>query len=176
MFAKISIGVLVVLGLFLSYVATRDGKFHYERSGLIQAPKEKIYPYISQFKLCSEWSPYEKNAPNMKKEFTGVDGEVGSKMVFESQESGSGSLEFLNLVPNESAELRLLMTAPFAADHHIKYKLTTEGDATRFTWSMSGDGGFMGKLIGVLIDCEKMVGNQFLEGIQNLKVLMEAQK
>jgi hypothetical protein len=40
---------------------------------------------------------------------------------------------------------------------------------------MSGDGGFMGKLIGVFIDCEKMVAGDFEVGIKTLKDLIEKQ-
>ncbi len=46
-------------------------------------------------------------------------------------------------------------------------------NGVEMTWSMSGDGGFLGKLIGVFIDCEKMVKDQFVVGIKNLKVIVE---
>jgi hypothetical protein len=59
----------------------------------------------------------------------------------------------------------------------IQYSLTPEASGgTRFTWAMSGDGGFMGKLISVIIDCEKMIGGQFEQGIQNLKTVIESKK
>jgi hypothetical protein len=41
---------------------------------------------------------------------------------------------------------------------------------------MSGNGGFMGKLMTILIDCEAMVGDQFNAGIASLKALVEGQK
>lgn len=176
MLKKITLGLLAIAVVFLSYVATRESKFHYERSGIINASKEKIYPYISNLRLGSQWSPYEKMAPEMKKNFTGEDGKVGSKMDFESKEAGSGSVEITGLNPNESVDIKLIMTAPLKGENIIQYKLTPEGENTRFTWAMSGDGGFIGKLISVLIDCEKMVGGQFSDGIQNLKTLVESQK
>lgn len=172
---KIGLGLMAVIAVFLTYVATRDGKFHVERSGVIHASKEKIFPYISNLRLGGEWSPYEKMAPEMKKTYHGEDGHVGSKMEFESKEAGSGSIEILNIVPNESVSLRLIMTAPFKGDNRIEYKLTSEGDGTKFSWAMSGEGGFMGKLMAVLIDCEKMIGDQFSQGIANLKAVAEKQ-
>lgn len=173
---KIGLGLLVVLVLFLGYVSTRQSKFYYERSGLINAPAEKIFPYLSNFKLGSQWSPYEKIDPNMKKTFTGNDGEVGSIMEFEgNSDAGSGKLEMLSIAPNQLVDIKLTMTKPIFAENLIQYKLTPEGPATRFTWSMSGDGGFMTKLMTVFIDCEKMVGDQFNAGIANLKTIVEAQ-
>ena len=174
MWTKIGIGFVTVLALFLGYASTRESKFHFERSGLINASPEKIYPYISQFKLGSEWSPFEKVDPNMKKTYLGNDGEVGSKLVFDgNSEAGSGTLEILTLIPNQSVDIKLIMTKPMHAENLIQYKLTPEGDVTRFTWSMSGDSGFMGKLISVFIDCETMLDKPFTDGINNLKTIVE---
>lgn len=175
MILKIVIGVVVALAVFLGYVSTRDGNFRYERSGLINASAEKIFPYISQFKLGSQWSPYEKGL-EMPKTYGGTEGQVGSWMEFGPSKSGSGRLEILELVPNQTVKLSLHMTAPFDAKNIVIYTLTSESEGTRFTWAMQGDGGFMGKLMTTLIDCEKMVGGQFTEGINNLKILIESQK
>lgn len=174
MILKIFIGLIVVLALFLGYVSTRDGKFRYERSGLINASAEKIFPYISQFKLGAQWSPYEKGL-EMPKNYGGVEGQVGSWMEFGPSKSGSGRIEILETISNQMVKLNLHMTAPFEAKNLVTYRLSPEQNGTRFTWEMEGDGGFMGKLMNTLIDCEKMVGGQFTEGINNLKVLIESQ-
>ncbi|KYG70623.1 hypothetical protein AZI85_01425 [Bdellovibrio bacteriovorus] len=169
------LAVLVLLVAFLGYVSTREGKFKYVRSDLIQAPKDKIYPYISDLKLGAQWSPYEKADPTMKKSFSGPEAGVGATMSFEgNDQSGSGKIEIVKLTPQETVELKLTMIKPMHAENLVTYTLTSEGDATRFTWSMEGDGGFMGKLVHVFIDVEKMVGDQFVQGIQNLKALVEA--
>lgn len=177
MFIKIGLGVVVALVLFLGFVSTREGKFRYERSGIINAPADKIFPYLSQFSKGGLWSPYEKRDPNMKKTFAGEDGKVGSIMEFDgNSDVGAGKLEMLAVVPNERVEIKLTMTKPFTAENLIEYKLTSEGSGTRFAWIMSGDGGFLGKLIATIIDCEKMVAGDFTLGIENLKQVVEAQK
>lgn len=172
MVLKIIIGIGVVLALFLGYVSTRDGKFLYERSGVINASPEKIFPYISQFKLGGQWSPYEKGI-EMPKNYGGTEGQVGSWMEFGPSKSGSGRLEILELVPNEMVKLSLHMTAPFEAQNIVIYRLIPEKEGTRFSWAMEGNGGFMGKLMTTIIDCEKMVAGQFTDGINNLKTLIE---
>jgi len=177
MILKVVFSIAIVLGAFLLYVATRDGKFRYERSGLINSPPEKIFPYISDFKKGGTWSPYEKKDPGMKKTFSGQDGQVGSVMEFDgSRDVGSGRLEILKIVPNEEVDIKLTMTKPFHAENLVQYRLTRETSGTRFSWAMSGDGGFMGKLIAMIIDCEKMVAGEFSIGITNLKSVVEAQK
>jgi len=164
--ALISIGV--VLSLFLSYVASKDSKFNYSVSGQINAPVEKVFPYLSDIKLGSEWSPYERVDPNMKKQYE------GNKLIFDgNREAGSGSVEIVKVVPNELVVLKLIMTKPFYADNDIQYQVVSKDGGTYFTWSMSGDGGFLGKLMTTLIDCEGMVKGKFLEGIDNLKKIVE---
>lgn len=172
---KILISVVVVIVGFLGYVSTRESKFNYSVSGQINAPIDKVWPYVSDLKLGGEWSPFEKVDPKMKKEFVNGTNTVGSKLNFDGNaEAGSGSLEITNIVPNQSVDLNLIMTKPFPADHMINYRLVQVPGGTQFTWSMSGDGGFMGKLMSVFIDCEKMITDQFKKGISNLKTIVEA--
>ncbi len=177
MFKTIVLAVLFALLAFLGYVSTRESTFAFERSGVINAPAEKIFPYISSFQMCKMWNPYDNKDPNMKRNIMGTDGQVGSVMEFEGNtEAGSGKLEILKIVPNASVEIKLTMTKPIHANNIILYKLTPEGTGTRFTWAMSGDNGFMGKLISVFIDCEKMMAKDFDQGITQLKTIVETQK
>jgi hypothetical protein len=106
MWKKILLVVVILVLGFLGYVSTKEGKFHYEASGVIPSTPEKIFPYLSQFKLGGLWSPYEKVDPNMQKEFSGVDGEVGATMTFKgNKDAGAGKLEILKIVPNQSVEI-----------------------------------------------------------------------
>lgn len=177
MIANVLLVVGVLLLIFIGFIASREGKFHYERSGVIHASAAEIFPYISDFRKGELWSPYEKMDPAMKKTFRGPEAQVGSIMEFEGKpQAGSGSLEILKLVPNELVEIRLIMTKPFPADNIVRYKLSPESDGTRFTWTMSGDGGFIGKLLNFFVDCEALVAGQFSEGINSLKELVESQR
>lgn len=170
-----ALGFIGLLALFCIFISTREGKFRYERSDVIKAPPEKIFPYLIDFKRGHEWSPYEKMDTNMKKTFSGPDMAVGSTMDFDgNQDAGSGKLEILQIVPNELVQIRLTMLKPFEAVNLVEYRLTPEADGTRFTWTMSGDSGFIGKLLNFFVDCEKMVADQFSAGISNLKTLIES--
>lgn len=177
MIAKVSYSITAILIIFLAYVSTREGKFRYERSGVIDAPADKIFPYISNLKMGHLWSPYEKKDPDMKKTFSGTEGAVGSIMEFEgNKDVGSGTLEILKIVPNELVHIKLHMKKPFDGENLIEYILTPDGTGTRFSWAMAGDGGYITKLMTLFIDCEKMVAGDFSIGIENLKQVVESQK
>ncbi len=165
---------VIFIAVFLIYVATRNPYFLYERSGIIKATPEKIFPYLSDFQKGYKWSPYEKKDPHMQKIFRGPDGQVGSVMEFEgNKDTGSGQLEFLKIIPYELVEIQLTMIKPIPAVNKVQYKLTPEPEGTKLTWTMSGKGGFLGKMMTVLIDCEKLIADQFTEGINNLKNVVE---
>lgn len=175
MIKNVLLGIVGIIVLFLAYASTREGKFNYEKSVVINAPAEKIYPYISNFKNGSAWNSFDQKDPNIKRSYTGNDGEAGSRMDFEGNaEAGSGYLEMLSVTANSEAQMKLVMTKPIHAENLIVYKLTPEaGGGTRFTWSMSGDGGLMGKIINIFIDCEKMITGEFDKSFNNLKMIVE---
>ncbi len=169
------IGTLSTLVLFLAYISTRESRFRYERNGFIQAPVEPVFALVSSFKNGQKWNPFAQKDPNMKVSFRGEEGKPGFAMDFEgNREAGAGTLELLKLEPNQAVDIRLTMTKPFKAVNLIEYRLKPEANGTRFSWAMSGDGGFMGKLLNVFIDCEKMIAGEFEKGIENLKKISES--
>ena len=176
MLKKIPVVLGFALIAFLIYVQTRPAEFKYVRSGVIQASPQQIFPYLSQFKLGNAWSPYEKKDPKMQHTYAGAAEGVGQIMEFAgNQEVGKGRLEMLKVIPHSLVEIKLTMLEPIQGENIVQYSLAPESSGgTRFTWTMTGSGGFVSKLMGVLIDCEKMVAGDFEKGIQDLKVLVES--
>ena len=48
-----------------------------------------------------------------------------------------------------------------------------KGEATVVTWSMSGTNSFMGKAVGLFMNCDKMCGDMFEQGLANLSAVTE---
>ena len=69
--------------------------------------------------------------------------------------------------------MRLSMVKPFKADNTVKFTLQPEGSATAVTWAMSGRQPLLGKVMTLFIDCDKMIGRDFEEGLANLKAIAE---
>ena len=177
MLKKVLISLAVFIVTFGVLVSSRPDTFTVSRSGVILAPPGKIYPYLSNFKLGEQWSPFDSPDMKLKKTFSGNDGEVGSSMKFEGDMStGSGELTFLKLVPNELVYINLHMTSPMDAQNLVEYSLLPESGGTKFTWTMSGKNNFIAKMFSLFMDCEKMIGPEFEKGIANLKRVAEAQK
>lgn len=168
MILKIGLSLVVVLAVFLVFVSTKQSKFSYSVTMKMNAPVDKVFPYLSDLKLGSQWSPFEKADPNMKKEY------VGNKLIFSgNKDAGSGTLEILNTVPNQSVDLKLIMTAPIAVANDVKYEIIPVEGGSQVTWSMSGENGFFIKILSTFMNMEKMMQEQFTAGLNNLKAIVE---
>ena len=64
---------------------------------------------------------------------------------------------------------------PFEGTNDVELKIEPQGDETKLTWSMAGKNNFMAKAIGLVMDCEKMCGDQFEQGLANMKAIVEAE-
>ena len=67
--------------------------FRVERSILIDAPAEAIFPHIDDFHAWAAWSPYEKMDANLAKTFSGPARGVGAAYAWVGKKAGSGSME-----------------------------------------------------------------------------------
>lgn len=47
------------------------------------------------------------------------------------------------------------------------------GDGSQVSWAMSGTCNYIGKLVGIFINADKMIGGDFATGLANLKSLVE---
>jgi hypothetical protein len=99
---------------------------------------------------------------------------VGSAYTWSgNREVGEGTMTIIETKPGELVRARMDFRKPFAATNTVDFTFVPEGHHTLVGWSMYGPNNFMGKAISLFIDCDKMCGDQFSKGLQNLKALVE---
>ena len=86
---------------------------------------------------------------------------------------GRGSIEITESHPNSNIAMKLHMLKPMAALNRVEFKLAPSGNGTAVTWTMQGRQPFIGKIMTLFIDCDKMVGKQFEKGLASMKALAE---
>ncbi len=167
--------VLIVLGAaVVAYAATRPDTFRIERSIAISAPPEKIFAIIDDFNNFPAWSPWQKLDPAMKVVNSGAPRGKGAVSQWDGNDKvGAGRTEIIESVAPSRISMRLDMIRPFPASNLVDYTLEPKGGSTQVTWAMHGPQPLLAKVMGVFIDCEKMVGKDFEEGLANLKALAE---
>ena len=173
MLKKILLGLVAVIVIFLIVVALQPADFRISRTAVIAAPPASVFEQINTFQKWSDWSPWAKLDPNAKNTFEGPASGVGAKFAWSgNNEVGEGSMTITDSKPGERVLMDLVFTKPFAAKNVTEFTLKPEGMGTAVTWTMTGKNDFMGKAIGLIVNCDKMVGGQFEKGFENLKAVV----
>jgi hypothetical protein len=167
------VAIAVVIAGILLFVASKPDKFEYKRSATINAPSDRIFPFLNDLREHLKWSPFEKD-PDMKRVHSGALQGKGSMYEWDgNREVGAGRISIVDSTPSRIT-LDLQMTRPFACRNVVEFSLEPAGSGTTVIWAMRGAQPFIGKLMGLFIDCEKMCGSQFEIGLARLKSLAEA--
>jgi uncharacterized protein YndB with AHSA1/START domain len=169
--------LLLLLGLIGGVVAAaslRPDNFAISRSAIIDAPAPAIFNLIGDFHQWDAWSPWAKLDPQAKKHFDGFSGAVGSSFEWAGNARiRAGKLTVLECVRDEMLRMRLNFERPPKAAHLVTFVLSPAGEGTKVVWSMSGKNDFFGKLVGLFADMDKSRGEEFEQGLSNLKALLE---
>jgi hypothetical protein len=161
--------VLVVLGLALM----KPNDFRVERAITIKAPPDKIVPLIENFHAWTAWSPWEKRDPNLKRTYGGPPKGKGATYAWEGNKNvGSGAMEVLESGP-QKVRIKLDFLKPFEGHNTAEFTLVPAGDTTNLTWAMYGPNVFMGKVMQVFMDMDKMIGKDFEAGLADMKAAAE---
>ena len=159
------IAILLVIA-----IAGQPDEFKMSRSITIAAPPEKIFPHVNDLHQWKPWSPWVRLDPSAKSIFSGPDAGAGAAMRWEGNgKVGVGTMTITDSRPSERICLRLDFEKPMTATNFAEFNFKPEGGQTLVTWSMAGKNSLMGKIFGLFVNCDKMVGCQFEQGLANLK-------
>jgi uncharacterized protein YndB with AHSA1/START domain len=174
MIESIVIVVVVLIALLLIYAATRPASFRVERSAIINAPPEKIFPLINDFRKWEPWSPWEKVDPAVKRSYSGAASGEGAVYEWSGNKNiGQGRMEIVESSPASKIKLNIDFIKPFEAHNTIEFTLVPQSDSTLITQAMYGPSPFISRLMSVFCSMDKMVGKKYEEGLANLKALSE---
>jgi uncharacterized protein YndB with AHSA1/START domain len=174
MWKTIIIVVVLLIAGILIYASTKPDTFHVERTVNIKATPDKLFPYINDFHQWQPWSPYEKLDPAMTRRFSGAAAGEGAVYEWEgNSKAGAGRITITQAVPSSKILLNLEMLKPFAATNDVAFTLRPEGDTTQVTWAMDGRNTLLPKVMSLFLNMDAMVGDQFEEGLNNLKAVAE---
>jgi hypothetical protein len=175
----VSIGIILAIAVVIvaavAYIATRPEDFRVERSALIDAPSEVVFSIINDLHQWSRWSPYDKYDPNMKKTYEGPSTGPGSSYAWNGNNHvGEGRLTIVATKPGELVTMKLEFSRPFKCTNQVNFKLAASGRGTRVSWIMDGKYTFVAKAMKLFMDMDKMVGNDFEQGLANLNAVAQA--
>ena len=166
--------LLAVIAVFLVYVALKPADFRITRARSIQAPPEAIFALINDLHGFNRWNPFAQNDPLLKLDYSGPQTGLGANYEWSSTgKSGQGRMEIIESRAPSLVKMRLEFVKPFAAKNTAEFSLVPAGTATTVTWSMTGRNSYLHRLMGTILNFDKMVGGEFVKGLANLQVLVE---
>lgn len=167
------IAVAIVVGI-LGYAATRPDTFSYERRITINAPAQKIFPYINDFNNWLAWSPYEKKDPAMKRSYGATTIGKGASYEWDgNKDIGAGRMDITDVTEPSHIAIRLEFFRPFKAVNSADFTLLPVAGGTEVRWVMAGQANFISKIMGLFFDMDAMIGKDFEQGLTALKSISE---
>ncbi|MEO6016472.1 MAG: SRPBCC family protein [Polaromonas sp.] len=178
MFKTIAIIAAVVIVLFIAVVlvlaSNKPDTFRVQRQTTVQAPPEKIFALINDYKQWAAWSPWEKKDLAMKRSYSGPATGKGSTYAWESKEVGVGDMLITESVPSSLINIDLNFSKPFEAHNKVVFSLQPQpGGSTVVSWEMQGPAPLLSKVMQVFFSMDKMVGKDFEAGLADLKAAAE---
>lgn len=176
---KTALIVLIVLAAaavaLVAYAATRPDTFRVQRSKVINAPPDKIFPLIGNLRQMNTWNPFSKSDPTLKLAYSGPESGPGAAYDWDSEgHSGKGRIEITDANPPSRVAMTLTMIKPMQAHNLVEFTLRPQGGATEVTWTMTGvSRPLIAKIMDVLFSMDRMVGSQFEKGLEDLKAMAE---
>ncbi|HEX7883951.1 MAG TPA: SRPBCC family protein [Afipia sp.] len=171
----IAIGFAVVIGILLIAAARRPDTFRVQRSIDINAPAEKIFSLINDYRHWASWSPYENIDPAMQRTFSGAPNGKGSVYEWNGNKNvGRGRMEIMDTTPPSQIVIKLDFFSPFEAHNIAEFTVQSKGRATSVTWAMHGPVPFMAKIMHMFFNMDRMVGGQFQQGLASMKSVAES--
>lgn len=174
MLKKILIAAALLIVVFAVIVAMQPSEFRVARGALISAPPAAVFSKVNDLRTWQEFSPWAKLDPNAEITFSGPETGTGSSFAWAgNSEVGEGRMTIVESRPHELIRFKLEFVKPFEGTSIAEFTFNEQGAQTEVVWSMSGRNNFFFKAVGLFLDCEKMMGPQFEQGLANLKALSE---
>jgi uncharacterized protein YndB with AHSA1/START domain len=174
MIETILVIVVVAIAGMLGLAAMQPSAFRVERSTVVQAAPEKVFPLINDLHAFNSWNPYLKMDPETKGTYSGAPQGKGAAYAWESKKVGVGRMEITDTATPSKVMMRLDFFKPFAGTNVAEFTVDGRGGATNVTWAMSGQKSFVPKLMGLFFSMDNMIGKSFEDGLAELKSRAEA--
>lgn len=168
--------LIIVAVLVLAIVVVSQAlpsTYQAERSIVISAKSEAIFPWISTMKKWQDWTPWSvAKDPTLVYSYEGPESGEGAISKWESKTFGAGSMKVTVADPVQGIRFDLAFEqGKYTAQGRFIFTAVPEG--TKVTWRMEGNVSRnpLDRIFSVFMD--KMVGPDFEEGLGNLKKKVE---
>ena len=170
----IAVVLAIIIAVILILAATKPDTFRVERTAVVNAPADKVFPLIADFRQWLNWSPWEGRDPALKRSYSGAERGKGAVYAWDGNKNvGSGRMEILEATSPSTVVIQLDFLKPFEAHNTAEFTMLPQGGATSVIWVMQGPAPFLSKVMQVFMNMDRMIGRDFEAGLANLKTMTE---
>ena len=167
--------LFVLIALFVVAILTRPPTFTVRRSRLIAAPPEQVFAQVVDFWAWIAWSPWEGLDPHSSRTFGTVTAGPGATYGWAgNRKVGAGRMTISNVRVHENIGIDIEFFRPFKAKNVVSFQFAASNAGTTVTWTMQGKNTVMGKVMSLVIDCDKLIGGPFDQGLASLAKICES--
>lgn len=173
---KIILVLIIIAAIPFIAALFVNGEYAVEREITINQPKTKVFEYLKYLKNQDNFSVWSKIDPNMEKDFSGTDGEVGAINYWDSKSDsvGKGEQEIIAIQEGERIDFELRFFRPFEATDNAYFTTQDAGNNTTLVqWGFDGEMPYPMNLMLLFMDMEKNIAPALETGLSNLKELLE---
>lgn len=174
---KIGFVLLTLVALFFIIPLFVDGEYSVHKTVEINKPNDEVFDYAKHLKNQDEFSVWAQKDPNMKKTFTGTDGEIGFISAWDSknEEVGVGEQEIIAIEEGKKISFELRFKEPFeATDNAFISTESINENKTKVTWGFDGKMNYPMNIMMLFMDMEEMLGPDLQNGLNNMKDNLES--
>lgn len=168
---RIFIVVMAILLLLLGIGFMLPGAWKVERSVVIRAPADSIFPHLNSFKQWREWVVWYRPQPALQIEFSGPDSGVGATSRWRALE-GRAIMKIMQSEREKLVSYVVLYNAgEFRSDGTLT--LVSEPGGTRVVWRVTGDTGAGPVNSYIALLREQRISNDIDDSLELLKQKLE---
>lgn len=173
---KVLIIVVVIIAIPLIIALFTRKEYTVEREIVINKPVADVFNYIKVLRNQKNYSKWVMMDPDIKLTYEGTDGTVGSSQAWESQmkEAGQGKQTITALKDGQRMDLDIHFIKPFEGNS-TAYMTTDAVSATqtKVKWGFNGKMSYPMNFMLLVMNMEKMIGDDISTGLVNLKGVLE---
>jgi len=172
-FLKIIIGVAILIAVVLIIALFIKNEYSIEREIAINRPKQQVFDYVRYLKNQDNYSKWVMEDPTMRKDFKGVDGQVGFVYAWDGNDkAGKGEQEIKKIAVGDNVDIEIRFIKPFEgiAQTNISTESLSE-NKTKVKWVMNGRSSYPMNLTNLFID--NILGKDLALSLNSLKAILE---
>jgi uncharacterized protein YndB with AHSA1/START domain len=177
MLKKILLAIVALLAIPLVAALFVKQDYQVTTQVVIEQQKTVVFDYIRFLTNQENFSVWAAMDPNMQKTYTGVDGTVGfvSRWQSDNPDVGTGEQEIKAINEGEQIDFELRFYEPFTAVSPAYMKTEAlSAEKTKVTWGFTGHMSYPMNLMLLFMDVEGMIAADLQQGLDNLKLILEA--